>query len=74
MPSANRDADSPDFFLSPEGKEDPQAELEADIRRYDLSPEGHCPHCQAAIAGRFGKVLGRDGRAFGPNRIPVRLS
>ena len=45
-----------------------------DIRRYDLSPEGHCPHCQAAIAGRFGKVLGRDGRAFGPNRIPVRLS
>ncbi len=28
------DADSPDFFLSPEGKEDPQAELEADIAAF----------------------------------------
>ena len=26
------------------------------------------------IAGRFGPALGRDGIAFGPNRIPVRLS
>ena len=39
-----------------------------------LTPEGHCPHCQTAIAGRFGPVLGHDGRAFGPRRIPVRLS
>jgi pyruvate formate lyase activating enzyme len=45
-----------------------------DIRRYDLTPEGHCPHCQTAIAGRFGKALGRDGQAFGPRRIPVHLS
>ncbi len=44
-----------------------------DIRRYDLTPEGHCPHCQIAIAGRFGKSLGRDGEAFGPQRIPVHL-
>ena len=44
-----------------------------DIRRYDLTPEGHCPHCQTAIAGRFGKTLGHDGRAFGPRRIPVHL-
>ena len=45
-----------------------------DIQRYDLTPEGRCPHCQTAIAGRFGKVLGRDGKAFGPNRIPVHLA
>ena len=45
-----------------------------DIRRYDLSPEGRCPHCATAIAGRFGPTLGRDGEAFGPRRIPVRLA
>lgn len=45
-----------------------------DIRRYELTPDGKCPHCQTAIAGRFGNTLGRDGHAFGPNRIPVRLS
>ena len=45
-----------------------------DIRRYHLTPEGRCPHCQTAIAGRFGPTLGRDGKAFGPRRIPVRLS
>ena len=44
-----------------------------DIGRYDLDPQGHCPHCQTAIAGRFGPILGHDGRAFGPRRIPVRL-
>jgi pyruvate formate lyase activating enzyme len=44
-----------------------------DIRRYDLTPEGHCPHCQTTIAGRFGKTLGRNGKAFGPHRIPVHL-
>ena len=44
-----------------------------DIRRYDLDPAGRCPHCQTAIAGRFGKTLGHDGRAFGPRRIPVYL-
>ncbi|MDD2743112.1 MAG: AmmeMemoRadiSam system radical SAM enzyme [Rhodocyclaceae bacterium] len=45
-----------------------------DIKRYDLSPEGHCPHCQTKIAGHFGQALGRNGKAFGPRRIPVRLS
>jgi pyruvate formate lyase activating enzyme len=45
-----------------------------DIRQYDLNPEGRCPHCQTAIAGRFGPALGRDGIAFGPRRIPVDLS
>jgi pyruvate formate lyase activating enzyme len=44
-----------------------------DIRRYDLTPEGHCPHCQTAIAGRFGPALGHNGQAFGPRRIPVRI-
>jgi len=45
-----------------------------DIRHYELTPEGRCPHCRSAIAGRFGPVLGHDGSAFGPQRIPVRLS
>ena len=45
-----------------------------DIRRYDLTPEGCCPHCSTAIAGRFGKQLGRDGKAFGPKRMPVHLA
>lgn len=44
-----------------------------DIRRYDLDPEGRCPHCRTALAGRFGKTLGRNGRAFGPRRFPVRI-
>lgn len=44
-----------------------------DIRRYDLSPDGCCPHCRTAIAGRFGPTVGQGGRAFGPRRIPVRL-
>ncbi len=45
-----------------------------DIRRYDLTSSGRCPHCQSAIAGHFGTTLGRKGQAFGPRRIPVRLS
>lgn len=45
-----------------------------DIRRYDLDSEGRCPHCHAAIAGRFAPGLGHDGVAFGPRRIPVRLA
>ena len=45
-----------------------------DIRRYDLTPDGHCPHCATAIAGHFGPMLGRNGQAFGPQRIPVRLA
>lgn len=45
-----------------------------DIVRYDLTPEGSCPHCQTRIAGRFSRQLGHAGRAFGPRRIPVRLA
>ncbi len=43
------------------------------IQSYQLTPSGHCPQCQAAIAGRFGPQLGRDGKAFGPQRIPVKI-
>lgn len=45
-----------------------------DIRRYDLTAEGHCRHCQTRIAGHFGTCLGNNGKGFGPRRIPVRLS
>jgi len=39
------------------------------ILKYDLTEDGHCPHCRAELAGRFGAFAG----AFGPRRIPVRL-
>jgi pyruvate formate lyase activating enzyme len=45
-----------------------------EIHRYDLTADGRCPHCATTIAGRFGEKLGRDGHAFGPRRIPIRLS
>jgi pyruvate formate lyase activating enzyme len=40
------------------------------ILKYEVSEDGRCPHCQTAIAGRFGTYEG----AFGNQRIPVRLS
>jgi pyruvate formate lyase activating enzyme len=40
------------------------------ILAYALDAEGRCQACGAAVAGRFGKYEG----AFGPRRIPVRLS
>jgi len=40
-----------------------------DIRRYDLTEQGTCPHCGTNIAGRFGKY----SKPFGPHRVPVRV-
>ncbi len=40
------------------------------IRHYDLSGDGRCPHCRTLIAGCFGKF----GKPFGAQRIPVRLA
>jgi pyruvate formate lyase activating enzyme len=45
-----------------------------EIRRYDLTPEGACPHCQTPLAGRFGQQLGHASKAFGARRIPVRIA
>lgn len=45
-----------------------------DIRHYELTADSSCPHCKARIAGHFGASLGRDGKAFGPRRIPVHIS
>lgn len=42
-----------------------------DIHQYNLGPQGECPHCQTRMAGRFGKRLGEDGQAFGPQRVPL---
>ncbi len=39
------------------------------ILDYRVTDDGHCPDCNAAIAGRFEKYTG----AFGPQRIPVRI-
>ncbi|HYF17816.1 MAG TPA: AmmeMemoRadiSam system radical SAM enzyme, partial [Ramlibacter sp.] len=40
-----------------------------EIRRYALTPQGACPHCGFAIAGRFDAKPG----TFGRKRIPVRI-
>ena len=40
-----------------------------DVLRYELTGDGHCTHCGAAIAGRFGPYRG----AFGNHRIPSAL-
>jgi pyruvate formate lyase activating enzyme len=40
------------------------------IEHYALDENGRCPHCDTAIAGRFGGYQA----AFGRRRIPVRVS
>ncbi|MEA5118720.1 MAG: AmmeMemoRadiSam system radical SAM enzyme [Propionicimonas sp.] len=40
------------------------------ILSYRLTPDGRCPSCGAALAGRFASSAG----TFGPRRIPVRLA
>jgi pyruvate formate lyase activating enzyme len=37
------------------------------IANYRLSPDGHCPHCGTAIAGRFAAQAG----SFGRRRVPI---
>ena len=39
------------------------------IEQYSLTPEGHCPHCGAGIAGRFGAF----SHPFGNRRIPIAM-
>jgi pyruvate formate lyase activating enzyme len=39
------------------------------IEDFSVEPDGRCPHCRAAIAGRFETF----GRAFGRRRVPIRL-
>jgi pyruvate formate lyase activating enzyme len=39
------------------------------ILGYALDATGHCRHCGATVAGRFGEF----GTPFGPRRIPVRI-
>ena len=41
-----------------------------DIRRCEVTADGRCPYCGAAIAGRFGEFAG----GFGNQQIPVRLA
>ena len=40
-----------------------------EISRYGASPEGRCPRCDTALAGRYERFAGQ----FGRRRIPVRL-
>ncbi len=40
-----------------------------DLHRYAVTPQGTCPHCSAAIAGRFDAQPGN----FGRKRIPLRV-
>jgi pyruvate formate lyase activating enzyme len=39
------------------------------IKQYRLTPDGHCPDCGAAMAGRFAEKAGN----FGPRRIPIAI-
>jgi pyruvate formate lyase activating enzyme len=39
------------------------------ILGYALDDTGHCRHCGATVAGRYGKFA----TPFGPQRIPIRL-
>jgi pyruvate formate lyase activating enzyme len=38
--------------------------------RHELTDDGHCPHCTAAIAGRFEPYHG----SFGNRRFAVRVA
>ncbi|MDH5207435.1 MAG: AmmeMemoRadiSam system radical SAM enzyme [Burkholderiaceae bacterium] len=40
------------------------------ILQYEVTDDGRCPHCAAALAGRFEPYKG----SFGSRRIPVRLA
>jgi len=40
------------------------------ITSYDLTPDGHCPHCATPIAGAFEAFHGQ----FGRRRIPLRVA
>jgi pyruvate formate lyase activating enzyme len=40
------------------------------IKKYRLTPEGHCPDCGTAVAGRFGTKSGN----FGRKRIPISMA
>jgi len=41
-----------------------------DILSYTVTPEGRCPHCDGALAGRYG----RFERPWGRRRVGVRLA
>lgn len=40
------------------------------INQYRLTPDGHCPDCGTALAGKFDEAVG----SFGRNRIPIAIS
>ena len=41
-----------------------------EIEKYRLTPDGHCPDCNAKISGHFEKFT----KAFGAHRIPVTIT
>ena len=45
------------------------ARLRSQINQYRLAPDGHCPDCGAAVAGRFEARAGN----FGRKRIPIAI-
>lgn len=65
-------ADGPDFFLSPKGKKDPQAELEATLLAFfEPEPQGErAQHAQCRFPARYRWLKGRLG--FDAARLPER--
>jgi pyruvate formate lyase activating enzyme len=41
-----------------------------EIQQYRLNPDGRCPHCGAAMAGKFASKAGE----FGRRRIPIAIN
>jgi pyruvate formate lyase activating enzyme len=40
-----------------------------EILRYELTPDGHCTHCDTALPGRFEPFE----RAWGRRRVPIAI-
>jgi Domain of unknown function (DUF4105) len=61
--------DDPDFFLAPDGKYDPQAELTATLRAFFQAEEPGRKHAVCRFAARFTWL--REQLAIDPGRLPV---
>jgi len=60
--------DGPPFFLAPDGKHDPEAELEATLRAFAAPPSGPNTHALCRFPARY-MWLGRE-LSLGPGDVP----
>jgi hypothetical protein len=62
--------DDPKFFLSPRGKRDPEAELEASLRAFFEPPGGAGKHPLCRFVGRYAWL--KERLDLDPARLPLR--